>query len=942
MSTVSRRGRLVLVLALCAAAASAAFLASAQAQTRDARAAVNVLDTAGTMWRYYEVWQTDVARLDDGKLVRVDGLKPRQRIEKTEGGRRTGAYSLLTTAKVTGSALPPEDWRTVEFDDSTWVRKNEPFLTTYRSLSMMCLRGKFQVTDAAKAGPLTLSLTYRGGVVVYLNGKEIGRAGMPKGQIAPDTLADDYSKDAFLNPDGTLIAQRGHYGTEDEVLDPESGSLKRIRKVDMTIPAGSLQKGVNVLAIEVHRAPAIPEMFTTIRDVSMQSHELSDLECNVRALRWWNRVSVDAVKLTASAGDQGIVPNSARPKGVQVWNQDAMQSVDFFEYGDPNEKIVPIRLSGLRNGISTGSVVVSSTDPIRGIKAVAGELKEKGGAVIPASALQISYVRESGASWTSTNAAGWRVVFDPLEPEAPAEAPRVTDRSGRGPAILPVWITVNVPRDARPGDYSGKITVHAEGLEKPVDVPILLHVSDWALPDPRNFTMYMSLVQSPDSVALQYNVKMWSEEHWKLLDRAFALMSQIGDKEIIIPVVRRTHFGNEQGMVHWIRKADGTSMPDFSIVERYIDTAVKHLGKVPVVNFMVAETTTKEHSQGFLYTEVDEKTGEVKDAIGPKWGTAESKAFLKPLFDGLKALMAKRGLEDSMTLGTHSNGSAAGPVARPDTLSDIRAVYPDPKWDRVSHYWFGDSELRQNRWGRVALVGGVIGVFWDVDEDKPIYGWQNPMNMIIFPRTTNADYAGARLIQTSSLPEHRLCAEAVLTSGRRHPIVSWGRGNLSGEVGYDKFLGVRGLGPFGVDFWPVLKGARSSSNLLGRYGGSWPDYQGGWTTVGLNTVVQTLLAPGKDGPIATTRFEMLREACQEAEARILVQNAILKEDTKAMLGPELAGKCKELCDERTRAFRYISEYWRDGIVNPVAWEERSRKLYDMAAEVAGALAKDKR
>jgi hypothetical protein len=114
-----------------------------------------------------------------------------------------------------------------------------------------------------------------------------------------------------------------------------------------------------------------------------------------------------------------------------------------------------------------------------------------------------------------------------------------------------------------------------------------------------------------------------------------------------------------------------------------------------------------------------------------------------------------------------------------------------------------------------------------------------------------------------------------------------------------------------------------------------------------NDVMQFLVAPGRDGPISTARFEMMRESCQEAEARVFVQNAILDEATKVRLGPELAARCKDLCDERTRAFRYISEFWTWGgvqnhspmpeMIFPAVWEDRSRRLYDLAAEVAKAL-----
>jgi hypothetical protein len=356
--------------------------------------------------------------------------------------------------------------------------------------------------------------------------------------------------------------------------------------------------------------------------------------------------------------------------------------------------------------------------------------------------------------------------------------------------------------------------------------------------------------------------------------------------------------------------------------------------------------TGKYHAEGLAFTEVDEKTGALKEAMGPKWGTPESVAFLKPMFDELRAVLARRGMEKSMMVGMHAAGGNGPESEAKAAYNDVKTASGDVPWVRVSHYYFGDIERRPGRpnWGCLSIVGGVIGVFWDVDEEKPVYGWRNPKILLTYPRTTNGDYAGTRLGQDSMLPEHRLCAEAVLLAGRRRPC-SATRGNISSAIGYEFYEGLRGFGPFGADFWPVLKGARQSKTILGRYGDGYAE--GGWGTLSLNQVIQSVLAPGKEGPIETARFAMMRESCQEAEARVFVQNAILDEATKARLGPELARKCRELCDERTRALRYVSEFWTFGgvqnqqpmpeMIFPDAWEERSQRLYDLAGEVGKAL-----
>jgi hypothetical protein len=45
-----------------------------------------------------------------------------------------------------------------------------------------------------------------------------------------------------------------------------------------------------------------------------------------------------------------------------------------------------------------------------------------------------------------------------------------------------------------------------------------------------------------------------------------------------IPVVDQTHLGNDDGMLAWIWKPDGTFDYDDSVVERYLKLVRKHTG----------------------------------------------------------------------------------------------------------------------------------------------------------------------------------------------------------------------------------------------------------------------------------------------------------------------------------------------------------------------------
>lgn len=136
----------------------------------------------------------------------------------------------------------------------------------------------------------------------------------------------------------------------------------------------------------------------------------------------------------------------------------------------------------------------------------------------------------------------------------------------KGVACQPVWVTIAVPRDASPGTYLGRVRFKADGLAA-VEATCRLVVVAWTLPDPRDLASHAGVVQSPDSVAARYGVEPWSEAHGHLVKRSFEWPGQLGADDLFIPLIRRTHLGNEHSMVRWIRGEDGSLRHDLRLAE---------------------------------------------------------------------------------------------------------------------------------------------------------------------------------------------------------------------------------------------------------------------------------------------------------------------------------------------------------------------------------------
>ncbi|HUT57981.1 MAG TPA: glycoside hydrolase domain-containing protein [Phycisphaerae bacterium] len=826
---------------------------------------------------------------------------------------------------------PPASWAQAAFDDGGWLRcpARRGCWTPY--LSRLCLRGKFEVTDPAKVQGLSLSLEYHGGAVVHVNGKELAR-----GHLRPDALAEPYPREAFLTSEGELtIPRSGRAKTKQEAARWEKLRTRRLE--DVRIPSGQLRKGVNVVAIEIIRAPyhAVLEekKIATNRGAF---HELS-----------WNTCEIRQVRLTASSAE-GLVPNATRPKGLQVWNADVLAGDFDLDYGDRCEPVRPVEIVGAANGSFSGKVMLGSTEPIRGLKVTVGDLTGEG-AKIPASAVRIRY----GIPWgqEATFGSGWRAPVLAALAEAPLDEFPVRKGSASGRelapvwgAVVPIWVTVKVPATARPGTYAGQIEIRTEGAE-PLRVAVRMKVVGWALPYTQDYRTWVELMQSPDTLAVEYGVPLWSDKHFELIGRSMRFLNEVGSRVLYVPLICRTNLGNEQSMVRWIDRGGGRYEYDFSVMERDLDVALEHMGTPKIVCFnvwdvyLIPQSAHDANKKSRMVRSL-QATGAGEDRLGtgpmvslldpaantietvylPRYESPASKALWQPLMAALRSRLKKRRLEKAMMLGMIPDHWPTEQEVR-----FFKEVAPGLPWVAQGHgrHEAGGKLRKMAEVGYQACVwgtrfaDGVKRRMTDPNHGR-LYGWKLPDLIAKF---------------------ERLNLDVYPTTRWRH----LGEVNITGDQ--------RGIGRIGADFWDAVKDKRG-----GRAGPVWRRYpEGHW----MNLVIQTsLLAPGPDGPVATNRYEAFREGVQECEARIFIERALTDETLRARLGPDLAARCQQALDERLvfiwkglSNLHVIHSRWGDkaywwrsepGIAGHAwflgsGWQKRSELLYAIAGEVAAKL-----
>jgi len=221
---------------------------------------------------------------------------------------------------------------------------------------------------------------------------------------------------------------------------------------------------------------------------------------------------------------------------------------------------------------------------------------------------------------------------------------------------------VKVPKNAQPGEYKGTVTITmANG--SPVRVPVELKVLPWTMPDPQDFKTWVELIQSPDTLAVEYDAPLWSDKHFELIARSFRLISNTGARSLYVPAIAHTNLGNAESMIRWIKKPGGKYDWDFSVMEKYLDTAEKHLGTPKLVVLQVWEVymNTRGKSTGRRFGEILDKNqkntngaplvtfidaaGKTSNATIPKLSDPASKPIWRELLMKVRARVKKRGLE---------------------------------------------------------------------------------------------------------------------------------------------------------------------------------------------------------------------------------------------------------------------------------------------------------
>jgi len=445
---------------------------------------------------------------------------------------------------------PPEGWISPGFDDGAWMTV---WNTTVRGVEgkgsvynrSMYMRTYFEVPDPAKVKELVLTLAYRGGCRVLINGREIARGHLPEGQLTAGVCGDSYVAEAYYNhreesADRKTVVAIGEIWTRfikgGRSKDPrlrryrcpappqwngykgpwlDRKGWQRLMKLrdreigPVNIPSKLLVKGRNVLAVELHGSRHHPLIYAP----GIWGHG--------KTKQWNQAKSWDHARLVRLRLDDpsGSLPSAMQPpEELGVWAEDMHSRLYRFEYRPTVMPTGKLKFVGALNGNFAGMLSVMSGRKITGLAAVVSDLKHVAGdATIPAGRIRVTGM--VGQPVTDMAQLGVHIKGLDRKPmnfmarnalahtmQSPFfSRPRQRDRDWQAKAaekvlfydhiasvlpatvpanvLQPLWVRLSVPTNTPPGVYRGQITIKADAA-KPVAVPVEAEIIDWRGPAP--------------------------------------------------------------------------------------------------------------------------------------------------------------------------------------------------------------------------------------------------------------------------------------------------------------------------------------------------------------------------------------------------------------------------------------------------------------------------
>lgn len=151
----------------------------------------------------------------------------------------------------------------------------------------------------------------------------------------------------------------------------------------------------------------------------------------------------------------------------------------------------------------------------------------------------------------------------------------------------PVWLNIKVPDNAKPGTYTGFVTMKAEG-QKSIKLQLRINVLNQTLPQPSEWGFHLDLWQNPYAVARFHDVPLWSDRHFELMKPLMKMLADAGQKVITAAIMHRPWAGQTYDPFHSMigkqKNLNGTWEYNYEVFDKWISFMMFEVGIIEQIN----------------------------------------------------------------------------------------------------------------------------------------------------------------------------------------------------------------------------------------------------------------------------------------------------------------------------------------------------------------------
>lgn len=152
--------------------------------------------------------------------------------------------------------------------------------------------------------------------------------------------------------------------------------------------------------------------------------------------------------------------------------------------------------------------------------------------------------------------------------------------------VRPVWLKIEIPRDAEAGTYMSKLRIVGQDVPAQ-DLTIELEVIDQLLPLPVEWGFHLDQWQHPSAVARVEGVELWSDAHFEAMKPVMKMLVDAGQK-VITTTLNKDPWNVQTydpyaDMIVWTKRDDGTWYYDYSVFDKWV-AFMMDLGVTKMIN----------------------------------------------------------------------------------------------------------------------------------------------------------------------------------------------------------------------------------------------------------------------------------------------------------------------------------------------------------------------